>query len=1537
MKKYLFSCLVVLLSVCKNEVKAQTVSTTIHYTGFQACGGCTVCGTDYWCFNTASSYCGNTAACKTVTFTDPCPPGSIVTSVSVQYFSADCSGNSMSGSINGQTVPTVNEAGGGCPCSSNPCGQSAPTATSNFPCGLPGYINGGVNNFQLCTGTDVCVNQVVLIITYAPANEAVPAVAPTIGGPTPVCQGTPYNYSASSTNAASYSWTYPAGWTINSGQGTGSTNATPGSSGNITVVATNACGSNSATYPVVVNVPSTPAASANASPTTVCPGNPSTLTLSGGSLGTGATWQWHSGSCGGAVVGSGTSISVSPGSTTTYYVNAVGTCNTTACVPVTVNVGGTTATPGTPTGPSPVCSGSTQTYNTTGTVGATSYNWTVPGGATINSGQGTASISVTWGSTSGNVCVTATGPCGVSAAACTPVTVNLPPASPSAPAGTTNVCGGSTQTYNIPSVAGATSYNWTVPGGSTISSGQGTTSISVIIGSTSGNICVTATGACGTSPAACTPITVSPPLPTPSAPTGSTTVCSGTTQSYVTTPVAGATGYTWTVPTGATINSGQGTTSISVTWGVTSGNVCVTATGTCAASAAACTPVTVNITPVSPTPSGATTACSGSTQTYNTPSVPGATTYNWTVPLGATINSGQGTTSISVTWGTTGGNVCATATGACGTSAPGCVAVTITTPPAAPGPVTGTTSICSGLSANYSISSVAGATSYTWAVSGGVGISSGQGTTASTINWVTAGTYTVSVVAGNACGASPASSLVVNVNPVPTVTVNNATICSGGTATLTTGGANTYTWSTLSNATSINVSPVATATYAVLGMTVAGCTNTAVATVNVSPAPTLSLSASSYTICSGATQTFTVSGGSTYTWTPASTLNNPSMATPTSNATVTTIYTVGGTASGCAPSSPLTLTLTVNPVPTVTVNNATVCSGVAASLTAGGAVSYSWNTGSTSNPLSVSPSTTTSYTVTGTDANSCTNTAVANVTVNPNPTVTVNNASICSGGTATLTAGGANTYTWSSLSTGDSLIVNPTVSTSYTVLGMTAAGCTNTAVSNVTVGPVPTLTLTASSYTICSGATQTFTVSGASTYTWAPASTLSASNTANPTSNALTTTVYTVTGTASGCSPSAAQTLTLTVNTTPTVTVNSPTVCSGAASVLTANGADTYAWSTGATTNTISVNPTTTTSYTVVGTSTLGCVDSAIAVVSINTTPTITVNNVTVCAGITASLTANGAATYIWSTGSSSNPLNVNPTVTTTYTVIGASVAGCTNTAVGTVSVNPTPTVNLSGVAVDTAKCGQSNGGVNASSATVTGGTPSYTYQWYNGSTPIPGATSLTLTGQTGGTYSLQVTDANGCVASTTGGPSSYTVPSSAAVIAQLTANPATGNVPLSVTFANGSTGGTVYVWNYGDGSALSAQTSTVSTSHTYTAVGTYTTLLVAANQGCIDTARITIIANVATTIVIPNIFTPNGDGVNDNFFIINTGMSTLSCLIYNRWGELMATLTAPQQVWDGSAPNGDKAPDGTYMYILQAQGTNGKSYSQQGTVTLIR
>lgn len=124
-----------------------------------------------------------------------------------------------------------------------------------------------------------------------------------------------------------------------------------------------------------------------------------------------------------------------------------------------------------------------------------------------------------------------------------------------------------------------------------------------------------------------------------------------------------------------------------------------------------------------------------------------------------------------------------------------------------------------------------------------------------------------------------------------------------------------------------------------------------------------------------------------------------------------------------------------------------ICAGQTMTLTASGANTYTWNTSSTSHTISVSPATSTSYTVNGLGTNGCIGSAIRQVSVNalPNLSVSASPTLICKGESATLTVTGANSYTWSNSSTGNSITVSPSVTTTYTVEGTGSNGCSKTA------------------------------------------------------------------------------------------------------------------------------------------------------------------------------------------------------------------------------------------------------------------------------------------------------------------------------------------------------------------------------------------------------------------------------------------------------------------------------------------------------------
>ena len=294
------------------------------------------------------------------------------------------------------------------------------------------------------------------------------------------------------------------------------------------------------------------------------------------------------------------------------------------------------------------------------------------------------------------------------------------------------------------------------------------------------------------------------------------------------------------------------------------------------------------------------------------------------------------------------------------------------------------------------------------------------------------------------------------------------------------------------------------------------------------------------------------------------------------------------------------------------------------------------------------------------------------VTINPNPilTTTSTNSVICLTNTTSVNAIGASTYTWSGGVT-NGIAFSPTVTTTYTVTGTSASGCTNTAVQTITVSSNPSVTAVASNSVICIGNSISLNGIGATTYTWSGGITNGAAFSPTTTSN------YTVTGAnAAGCTNTAV--ITITVNISPTITVNSSTICSGANTVLSANGSTSYTWSTGANTSSISVNPSSNTVYTVSGT-TNGCSSFTTSTVSISASILIASNNATICEGQSTILTANGVTNYTWSpsttlSSSTGSVVTANPSVTTVYSIIG-SAGTCTASGTSTVTVNSNPTV----------------------------------------------------------------------------------------------------------------------------------------------------------------------------------------------------------------------------------------------------------------------
>ena len=395
-------------------------------------------------------------------------------------------------------------------------------------------------------------------------------------------------------------------------------------------------------------------------------------------------WTLPTGATGSSTTNSITLNFSSTFNTGNLSVRAVGPCGTSTAF--TRSVVAFTAVPAAPTsitGPTTnVCAGSTQTYTCTAVSAAASYTWTAPTNATIVSGQGTQTVTISFAANfgaSGSVSVRSVNCFGQSTARS--VTIYNVPGTPSAISGTSiNVCPGAVLTYAIAAVPGATSYLWTAPANTTISSGQGSNSISLTIGAsfTSGQITVRAVSTCGQSAQRTFSISKNPSAP--AAISGqATNLCGGGQFTYSVAAVAGAVSYTWSVPAGCTIVTNSGNSivmNVPVTF--STGTLTVTAANACGGTSTRSASLTrLPATPASIT--GAASVCPSQVGvTFTTPTVTGVTQL-WTVPTGATITAGQSTTSMTCNWGAVAGNVTLRSVNACGQSAARSKTVTLLT------------------------------------------------------------------------------------------------------------------------------------------------------------------------------------------------------------------------------------------------------------------------------------------------------------------------------------------------------------------------------------------------------------------------------------------------------------------------------------------------------------------------------------------------------------------------------------------------------------------------------------------------------------------------------------------------------------------------------------------------------------------------------------------------------------------------------------------------------------------------------------------
>ena len=699
--------------------------------------------------------------------------------------------------------------------------------------------------------------------------------------------------------------------------------------------------------------------------------------------------------------------------------------------------------------------------------------------------------------------------------------------------------------------------------------------------------------------------------------------------------------------------------------------------------------------------------------------------------------------------------------------------------------------------------------------------------------------------------------------------------------------------------------------------------------------------------------------------------------------TVTNFIAASG---GCAAET-ATNTITINPNATVDAGaDATICSSSTYTLLGtigGGATSSTWTTSGTGtfdNPAL--PGATYSPSLADITAGTVTLTLTTNDPVGPCPSVTDNmvltinlaatasagaDATICATSSYTLSGnigGSATTLTWTTSGTGtfsSTIIPNPTytpspaddalgsvtlVITTNDPAGICGA-VTDTIVISITPRDNPSFSYAGSTY--CqSGVNPTPAVTGLAGGTFSSTPIGLNINPATGTITLLSSAVgtYTVMYLTNGtCPDSSTTSITITPLFIATFSYNGPYcqhsspdatlvyVPNGSAGTFTAHPAGIIF---NATTGTVDLQNSIPGTYTVVNSiiGTGGCAntaDSTTIVITPLDNASFSYSGSPYCnnsANPTPVITGIAGGTFSITPGTinASTGVITLPTTPGTYQVTYSTNGACPNTSSVPVIILSAPTANAGPIAH--LGCGDTVQLIGSGSSVGS----NYIYQWTTlTGNIISGTTNPLALANQSGIYTLTVTDTvTGCVAIDT-----MTVLGVPAPVASFTTNPnpATGTVPLTVTFTNTSTNANSYLWTFGDGTT----SNTFSPTHVFNHTGVYTVVLYAYSGHCIDSSSVIVVVYDAYSVIIPNIFTPNDDGVNDVFYINTTGASAIDVVIFDRWGLKIYEWHTIDGGWDGHNANGVKVSDGTYYYIADVTDGDGKTTQTKGAFTLIR
>jgi hypothetical protein len=500
------------------------------------------------------------------------------------------------------------------------------------------------------------------------------------------------------------------------------------------------------------------------------------------------------------------------------------TCGTSSTSTLPVSVNSLPGNAGTINGMTSVCQGQNAVgYTLPDIANATSYIWTLPGGASGTSTTNSITVNYGLSAVSGNIIVKGNSACGAGAASSLPIVINNLPEGAGSISGLTSVCQGQNSvTFTVPAITGANSYSWSLPGDASGTSSTNSIIVSFGTSAISGNIGVKGVNSCGDGTISNLAVIVDGAPANAGTISGATTVNQGQTAVVYSVPlIAGATSYVWTLPSGVTGTSSTNSISVDFSSGFTFGSIEVYGHSNCGNGNSSVIAVSTNsLPPAAGVINGLTAVCQNQNSVvYAVPTIANATSYIWTLPDGATGISTTNIISVNYTANAISGNITVKGHNQNGDGAASSLVITINPLPASVGTISGPAIVCKGQnSVAYSVQTVASATSYVWTLPVGA---TGTSTT-KTINIDFGSAFASGVVevkGQNTCGLGVVSIIAVSGNSLPGnagTIAGPASICKGqADVTFTVpaiSDASSYAWTLPAGATgtssinSINVS-----------------------------------------------------------------------------------------------------------------------------------------------------------------------------------------------------------------------------------------------------------------------------------------------------------------------------------------------------------------------------------------------------------------------------------------------------------------------------------------------------------------------------------------------------------------------------------------------------------------------------------------------------------------------------------------------------------------------------------------------------------